>query len=182
MMTKVLKIKQKVPEGEGRKFFFRMISNPVFEKMITVFIFMNSIVMAIRYYGMSPTYSLVLDVLNYIFAFVFNLEALFKLLGLGRMYFAYSWNRFDFFIVIATDIGLLMTLINFFDFSSAATVIRGIRIMRVFRLMKSAKNIRIILDTLVNILPQIGNVMSLIFLLLYIFSVLGVSLFSGVML
>ena len=31
-----------------------------------------------------------------------------------------------------------MSVIKIFDISSAATVIRGIRIMRVFRLMKSA--------------------------------------------
>ena len=60
-------------------------------------------------------------------------------------------------------------------------MVRAIRIMRVFRIIKTAPNIKIILDTLVNILPQIGNVMSLIFLLLYIFAVLGVNLFSGVM-
>ena len=40
---------------------------------------------------------------------------------------------------------------------------------------------RIITDTLVHILPQITNVMSLIFLLFFIFTALGLNLFSGVM-
>ena len=136
--------------------------------------------MTIRYYGMSPQYSLALDTLNNIFTIIFHVEFVIKFIGMGRKYFYYSWNNFDFFIIIATDLGLLFTLIKIADFSSAATVIRAIRILRVLRVIKSAKNIRIILDTLFNILPSIANVMSLIFLLLYIFAILGMSLFSGV--
>ena len=57
-------------------------------------------------------------------------------------------------IVVGTDIGLLMNFINTdIDISTAATIVRGFRIMRIFRLLKSAKGIRIILDTLVNIMP-----------------------------
>ena len=41
---------------------------------------------------------------------------------------------------------------------------------------------RLILDTIFNILPQVGNVMSLILLLLYIYAALGINLFSGIML
>ena len=109
--------------------------------------------MAIRFYDMTPTYSLTLDIFNYIFAFIFNVECVLKILALGKKYFETSWNRFDFIIVIGTDLGLLMTFIRIIDLSAAATVIRGIRIMRVFRIIKSANNIRIILDTLVNIIP-----------------------------
>ena len=54
--------------------------------------------------------------------------------------------------------------------------------MRIFKLIKSSVHIRLIIDTIFNILPQIGNVMSLILLLLFIFAVLGINLFSGVML
>ena len=40
---------------------------------------------------------------------------------------------------------------------------------------------KIILDTLVHIIPNITNIMSLIFLLFFIYSALGINLFSGVM-
>jgi hypothetical protein len=181
MMAKVLKVKEVMPTSNTRRFFYKLISSKQFDAFITISVFINTIIMAIRYYDMNPTYSLTLDVFNYIFAFIFNVECVFKIIGLGKKYFGTSWNRFDFIIVIGTDVGLLMTFIKVIDLSAAATVIRGIRIMRVFRIIKSAKNIRIILDTLVNIIPQIGNVMSLIFLLIYIFATLGVNLFSGVM-
>lgn len=41
---------------------------------------------------------------------------------------------------------------------------------------------RLIMDTVFNILPQITNVMSLILLLFYIYAALGINLFSSVML
>ena len=106
-----------------------------------------------------------------------------KLIGLGKNYFNDSWNKFDMFIVIATDLGLILNAFNVGGgFSTAATVIRSFRIMRMFRLIKSSVHIRLILDTIMNILPQITNVMSLLVLLFFIYAALGLNLFSSVML
>ena len=54
--------------------------------------------------------------------------------------------------------------------------------MRLFKLVKSFEHMRLVIDTVFNILPQVGNVMSLIFLLLYIYAALGINMFSGIML
>ena len=107
-----------------------------------------------------------------------------KLIGLGKLYFIYPWNNFDMAIVIATDIGLLFKffMTNAGSFSSAASVVRGFRIMRMFKLIRSSVHMRLILDTVFNIMPQISNVMSLIVLLFFIYAALGINLFSGVML
>lgn len=103
-----------------------------------------------------------------------------KMIALCHRYFLDSaWNRFDFLIVLGTDLGIIMNIANIgIDISTTATVIRSFRIMRIFRLLKSYG--RVVLDTLMNILPQITNIMGLIFLLLFIYSVLGISLFADV--
>jgi len=89
-----------------------------------------------------------------VFSFVFNLEMILKLIGLGKVYFFSTWNIFDMVIVIATDFGLILKVFELGDsFSSAATVIRGFRIMRMFKLIRSSVHIRLILDTVFNILP-----------------------------
>lgn len=62
------------------------------------------------------------------------------------------------------------------------TIIRAFRIMRMFKLIRSSPHMRLIMDTVFNILPQITNVMSLILLLFYIYAALGINLFSSVML
>jgi uncharacterized membrane protein len=59
-------------------------------------------------------------------------------------------------------------------------VVRGFRIMRIFRLIKSSVHIRLIMDTLINIMPQITNIMSLIFILFFIYASLGINLFSNI--
>jgi len=140
-------------------------------------------VMAAKYDGINPMLENIFENLNYLFATIFNLEMIFKLLGLGSQYFYSGWNLFDMIVVIGTDIGIIL---NFTtqgsSFSTAATVVRAFRIMRIIRLVRSQDNIKIILDTLVNIIPQITNFIALMFLLLFIYAALGINLFSGVIL
>lgn len=81
--------------------------------------------------------------------------------------------------MLGTDVGFFLDMFVGVDISTAATIVRAFRILRIFRLMKSFG--KVILDTLMYILPQITNIMSLIFLLLFIYSALGISLFSTAM-
>ncbi len=63
---------------------------------------------------MPATYELVLEILNYVLAFIFNLEAVFKLIGFDYRYFTSTWwNVFDFIIVIGTDVGIFMKIFGF---------------------------------------------------------------------
>lgn len=79
-----------------------------------------------------------LDQFNFGFSIIFNIEMALKLLGMGMKYFSSNWNRFDCLIVIGTDFGLLMKMLNLgFDISTAVTVVRAFRVMRIMRLMKS---------------------------------------------
>ena len=48
------------------------------------------------------------QVANLVFSCFFTIEAVVKLHGLRMDYFANSWNRFDFFVVALTDIGIVV--------------------------------------------------------------------------
>jgi hypothetical protein len=61
----------------------------------------------------------------------------------------------------------------------AINAVRAIRIFRIFRLVQKAKNLKILIDTLVYILPSLGNIGSMLFLMFFIYSALGMSLFGG---
>ena len=101
-----------------------------------------------------------------------------KLLGLGRQYFYSAWNVFDCIVVIGTDVGIVLKFVTSgSSFSTAATVVRAFRIMRIVRLIRSYRDIRLILDTLVNIIPQITNFVALMFLMIFIYAALGMNLF-----
>lgn len=131
-----------------------MVSHKIFEGLITFFIAFNTVVMASKYDGLDPVMETIFENLNYLFATIFNIEMIFKLLGLGSQYFYSGWNLFDMMVVIGTDIGIVLNLTTSgSSFSTAATVVRAFRIMRVVRLVRTQANIKIILDTLVNIIP-----------------------------
>lgn len=181
-MRKKLKLQETIPKSALRMAVLKFSKNKWFELFITFCIIANTIIMSIKYARMSTTYGNVLEYSNYFFAAIFNFEAIVKIIGQGKSYFYYAWNKFDLSIVIGTDLGLLMNVINMgINISTVATVVRAFRIMRIFRLVKSSQNMRIILDTIVHIIPQVTNIMSLVFLLLFIYSVLGLNLFSTVM-
>lgn len=181
-LGKHLKTKMKAPVG-FRNYFYRLVTNKYFEYIITFFIVINSAVMAMRHHDMRQELTEFTRISNYIFSFIFNMEMILKLIGLGQTYFKSNWNCFDMFIVLASDLGMLLSLFDVGGgFTTAATVIRSVRIMRMARLIRTSQNIRLILDTILNILPQIGNVMSLVFLLFFIYAALAVNFFSDVML
>ena len=134
--------------------FFLLANNKIFEYTITSVIFMNTFIMGLKYYRMPDILINFSDDSNYFFALVFNFEMIIKLIGLGKIYFFYTWNIFDMTIVVLTDIGIILDMMNTGStFSSTATVIRAFRIMRIFKLIRSSIHIRLILDTLFNILP-----------------------------
>ena len=132
---------------------------------------------------MNPNTEWWCNLLNNCFSFIFNIEMIFKLIGLGQFYFWIYWNLFDMFIVVTTDIGMLMFMYGIEgSYTSTATVFRAFRMMRMFRIIKSSENVKLLIDTVFNILPSVTNVMALMILLLYIYAALAVNLFSGVML
>ena len=182
IMRKNLKIQDNLPQNGIRYGWLKIATSRWFDWSITACIFANTIIMSMRYARMSDLYSNILENFNLAFAIIFNIEAIIKISAFGKSYFNYAWNKFDLSIVIGTDIGLLMNLVNMgVSISTIATVVRAFRIMRIFRLVKSSQNMRIILDTIAHILPQIMNIMSLVFLLLFIYSILGMNLFATVM-
>ena len=55
-----------------------------------------------------------IDYMNYMFAIAFTFEVIIKMTALGlRGYFAIGWNRFDCFVVIVTNFGMVLDW--FFD-------------------------------------------------------------------
>ena len=110
------------------------------------------------------------------------MEMVLKLIELGNTYFLDSWNKFDMVIVVGTDFSFILQKVGVGGSVTAAiSVIRSVRVMRMVRLIKTSANVRLIFDTIMNILPQITNVMTLIILLLYIFAALSINLFATVM-
>jgi hypothetical protein len=155
-------------------------ASPYFEFFILICIICNTITLAVHYYNIPEETIQVLTYFNYAFAAIFTLEAVFKLYALGvQDYFADGWNRFDLFIVVGTGISILSgNLSGNTSLATQTTLIRSFRIGRVFRLVQKAKYLKVIFYTFIITIPSLANIGGLLFLLIFIYAVLGVSLFS----
>ena len=155
--------------------------NERFERFIMCCIVVNTGFMAVRHFGQSPGFGQMIEIANYFFAAIFTAEFLIQWRGLSfRVYWRDGWNRFDMLLVLATDIGLVVKAATRTDVGAFASVIRVFRVCRIVRLVKSAKGLRSIFNTLMLTLPAMGNITSLLFLMYFIYAVLGVQLFAKV--
>ncbi|XP_072038467.1 sodium channel protein 1 brain-like [Amphiura filiformis] len=172
----------KQPTDKIRIFFFNLTNNTKFEVFIVSIIFFNMVAMMVEHYGMDPAITNVLSYFNIIFTAIFTVECILKLIGLGIYYFKVPWNLFDFIVVALSLMGIILqdALSNSFVNPTLLRVLRLFRIGRVLRLVKSAKGIRKLLFALVISLPALLNIGALLTLIIFIFSIVGMSQFGYV--
>lgn len=176
-----------LPTNKYRRKVYNLINDKYFEVFIMFCIMFNIVTMALTYEGSSAQYDTVLENINYFFTAVFILECILKFIGLGvRAYWYSGWNRFDLFVVLSSIVDILMSTIGTSLFSflrvgpQLARVLRVMRVSRLLKLVKSLKGIQKLLETLILALPALMNVGALLILVYFIFSVLGVFLFSDI--
>lgn len=176
------------PTNKFRLFLFKMCTAPAFETCIIVAILLNSIVFATRHDGQSEEFSKVVFLINATFTILFLIEAVIKIVALGTHYFKDNWNKFDLLIVLLSMTGLILDIRPASsleeNFSPVAPVLaRVFRVARVLRLAKSVKfasNIKKLLIVMMHSAPALLNIGTLIFMVMFIFSVVGMSLFKFV--
>lgn len=72
---------------------------------------------------------------------VFTIEAVLKLMAMHRTYFWETWNIFDFIVVVATFLILIIGFLHLGDFAIQATILRSLRIGRLLKIIRGAKKI-----------------------------------------
>lgn len=106
-----------------------------FEIAILVCIILNTMILGLKWYGNPQEMETILEYINLAFAAIFTFEAIVKIFGYGKYYFDDGWNKFDFFIVCGTFLGIGVSAFSSISVGPSTTVIRAFRIGRVFRLV-----------------------------------------------
>lgn len=182
-MTRLKLLKKRNPPTHPKKILaWKIMNNRHFDAFIACCITLSTILMSLRYYTMTFKYQTNIEIGSGALTLVYNLEAVIKIMALEQEYFQDSWNRFDLFIVLTSDCAIIMDLFaKFYPVLRVySLIINTIRILRVFRLIRVSEQLRILIDSLIVILPSISNVLSLIGLMFFIFSVIGMNMFSRV--
>nr|XP_007963429.1 sodium channel protein type 9 subunit alpha isoform X6 [Chlorocebus sabaeus] len=161
---------------------FDLVTNQAFDISIMVLICLNMVTMMVEKEGQSPYMTDVLYWINVVFIILFTGECVLKLISLRYYYFTIGWNIFDFVVVIISIVGMFLAdlIETYFVSPTLFRVIRLARIGRILRLVKGAKGIRTLLFALMMSLPALFNIGLLLFLVMFIYAIFGMSNFAYV--
>ncbi|XP_076054052.1 sodium channel protein 1 brain-like isoform X2 [Oratosquilla oratoria] len=182
------------PKHHYHALFYDIAVSRRFEISIFVLIFLNMVTMAIEHYHQTRTIAFTLEVFNALFTTIFALEAIVKMIGLRHHYFTVPWNLFDFILVFASIMGIVLQDV-LTDFPISPTLLRVVRVFRIGRILRlikptvngrgtffgqAAKGIRKLLFALIVSLPALFNIGALLFLITFIYAIIGMAVFGHV--
>ena len=180
----VFKVKpERVFQTTGNKLrdmILKFVEHDYFNNTILLFIMLNTIILGLKWYRQDVFISGILENINYFFSTIFTIEAMLKIFAMRKAYFYNGWNIFDFLIVLGTIFGVLITQFSGFNVGPQTTVIRAFRIGRIMRIIKRYKSLRKIFNTFIVSMPALANVGGLLFMFIYLYSVLGINLFAKI--
>ncbi len=146
-----------------------------FNNFILWTILIAGIIVGIQTYGdRFANWQGLLQNLDMLILWIFTIEAILKLIVYRLDYFKDPWNIFDFIIVVICWAAYFLPNIN----AGVVAVFRLARVLRVFRLVSALPKLRILVDAMLKSIPSMGYVGILLFLLFYIYGVMGVFLFK----
>ncbi|XP_018124490.1 sodium channel protein type 4 subunit alpha isoform X3 [Xenopus laevis] len=170
------------PLNKFQGFVFDVVTKQAFDIIIMILICLNMVTMMVETDDQSKEIELLLYKINLSFVVIFSGECLLKILALRYYFFTIGWNIFDFVVVILSIVGIVLSDIieKYFVSPTLFRVIRLARIGRILRLIRGAKGIRTLLFALMMSLPALFNIGLLLFLVMFIYAIFGMSNFAYV--
>uniref|UniRef100_A0A674F645 Sodium channel protein n=1 Tax=Salmo trutta TaxID=8032 RepID=A0A674F645_SALTR len=161
---------------------FDFVTKQAFDIVIMILICLNMVTMMVEEDDQTPERENVLHWINFVFIVLFTGECTLKMISLRHYYFTIGWNVFDFVVVILSIVGMFLSELieKYFVSPTLFRVIRLARIGRILRLIKGAKGIRTLLFALMMSLPALFNIGLLLFLVMFIYAIFGMSNFAYV--
>ncbi|KAM8946294.1 sodium channel protein type 4 subunit alpha [Pelodytes ibericus] len=170
------------PTNKIQGLVYDLVSKQAFDIVIMILICLNMVTMMIETDDQSQEKIGILFKINLVFIVIFTTECVLKMFALRYYFFTVGWNIFDFVVVIISIAGIVLSdlIAEYFVSPTLFRVIRLARIGRVLRLIRGAKGIRTLLFALMMSLPALFNIGLLLFLVMFIYSIFGMSNFAYV--
>lgn len=149
----------------------RIIETDLFRNSVIALIIVNAIILGVLTYqsDMDPVVVSCLVILDHSITGIFAAEITAKLIAYRHHFFRSGWNIFDFFVVgIALVPG-----------AQAITILRAMRVLRILRLLQFVPVLRRITEALLKALPDMGAVVAILALFVYVGAVMATYLFGG---
>ncbi|KAK7113083.1 hypothetical protein V1264_012439 [Littorina saxatilis] len=152
----------------------KFVESNFFQRSILLAILLNTLSMGVEYHNQPDTLTEILEYSNIVFCVLFTTEMGFKVLAYGLFgYISDGFNVFDGFIVILSMIELGQ------GGASGLSVLRTFRLLRILKLVRFMPALRRQLIVMLRTMDNVATFFALLVLFMFIFSILGMSVFGG---
>ena len=167
-----------------------VIESKVFSAAMLTIIFVNTFLIALQTDQMAQMKAdWYLSVVDNVFLGIYILELILKFYVHRSRFFKSGWNNFDLFIVLASFMEYIQFAVQSFSTLNPKILrvlrvfraVRAVRALRVLRTISFLKNLQVIVSTLLNSIPAMGSIILLLFLVSYVFAIMGVRMFRETM-
>ncbi|MFT4613093.1 MAG: voltage-gated sodium channel [Bacteroidia bacterium] len=154
--------------------FDRLRSNKLFELIVVSIIVLSALLIGAKTYQLSPLTMKLLVVFDWAITLFFLLEISVRFMGEAnkRRFFHSGWNVFDTLVVVVSLIPI--------EDSELALIGRLVRIFRVLRMVSIIPELRVLINSLLAALPQLGYVALMMFIIFYIYAAVGSTFFATI--
>lgn len=149
-------------------------TNKLFELFVVIVIILSALMIGAKTYALPEVVESTINVLDTGITLFFLLEISIRFLAEEKKsdFFKSGWNIFDAVIVLVSLIPI--------NHTDMALVGRLIRIFRVLRMISIIPELRLLLNSLLKAMPQLGYVMLLMFIIFYIYAAVGSTVFGEI--
>ena len=164
----------------GCRFYplYTFLTRKAFKYFITSTIGLNGIVFCITVYRPNKILEKTCEIIYYIILAIYLLEIILKVIFYRKDYFKSGWNLFDF--ICALCILLFTILTSFIDNHYLLMILYVFRSVKICSLFQKFEVLRELFQIFALALPSVINLALMLFVMMYIFAVIGITLFSTV--
>lgn len=149
-------------------------NNRIFELFVVAVIIISALEIGAKTYDLPGTAISITQFLDVFITLFFLFEIIIRFIAEPdkKRFFKSGWNVFDTLVVV-------ISLIPIQD-SEMALLARLVRVFRVLRMVSVIPELRILINSLIKALPQLGYVVLLMFIIFYIYAAVGSYLFHDI--
>jgi voltage-gated sodium channel len=153
--------------------FQRIDKSKIFQSFVIAVIIVSALTVGAHTYSLHPTVELALNWMDIGITAFFLIELIIRFVASKGIkdFFSKGWNIFDTIIVL----GSLYPAAG-----STMLIARLLRIFRVLRLVSMIPELRLLVNSLLKAIPQMGYIALLMFVIFYIYAAMGSMMFADI--
>ncbi|KPZ60538.1 Ion transport protein [Pseudoalteromonas sp. P1-13-1a] len=156
-----------------QKLFQRIDKSKIFQSFVIAVIVVSALTVGAHTYSLHPTVEFALNWMDVGITAFFLIELIIRFIASKGIkdFFSKGWNIFDTIIVL----GSLYPAAG-----STMLLARLLRIFRVLRLVSMIPELRLLVNSLLKAIPQMGYIALLMFVIFYIYAAMGSMMFADI--